>query len=400
MMSLTGLDRLACTEFVGRSARRLLFVLLAALLAASPARAAIVFGSKIFTESVILAEMGAQLVRSGGMEAEHRKELGGTRIMWSALLRGDIQCYPEYTGTLRAEIFAGQSLHDAAQLAQALSAQHVWASRSLGFNNTYVLGMKRAQAQRLGIAQISHLRSHPELRIGLSNEFLERPDGWPGLRNRYALPQADVRGLAHDLAYRGVASDSLDVTDLYSTDAEIAHYGLLALNDDLRFFPAYDALFVCRDDVPQSLRKVLNRLGGTIDATTMSRMNAAAKIDRRPESEVAAEFLRQKFAVEASTQSQDRWSRVLARTREHLAMVSISLGAAIVLALPLGVLGFLSSQRQPHRLCARGYVADAAGAGAAGVPDSLAGHRLRAGHRGTVSLQLAADTAWHAHGAR
>ncbi len=342
MTSLPRQDSLAWTDSAGPSARSglLCLALLATGLIAYPAGAAVVFGSKVFTESVILGEMGAQLARGAGMEVEHRKELGGTRILWSALLRGDIQCYPEYTGTLRAEIFAGQALHDDAQLKQALIGQQVWASRPLGFNNTYVLGMKRTQAQRLGIAQISQLRAHPELRFGLSNEFLERQDGWPGLRSRYALPQADVHGLAHDLAYRGIAGDSLDVTDLYSTDAEIAHYELLALNDDLQFFPAYDALFVCRDDVPQALRDALNRLGGAIDATTMSRMNAAAKIDRRPEKEVAAEFLRQKFAIDASMQPERRWSRVLARTSEHLAMVSVSLGAAILLALPLGVLAF------------------------------------------------------------
>jgi osmoprotectant transport system permease protein len=311
-----------------------------ALFAALPAGAAVTFGSKVFTESVILAEMGAQLVRSDGIQVEHRKELGGTRILWSALLRGDIHCYPEYTGTLRAEIFAGQALQEDAQLRQALSNLHVWASRPLGFNNTYVLGMTRARAQQLGIANLSGLRGHPELRFGFSSEFLERQDGWAGLRDHYALPQAQVRGLAHDLAYRGVVDNSLDVTDLYSTDAEIAHYDLVALTDDLRFFPTYDALFVCRDDVPPAVREGLNRLAGVIDATTMSRMNAAAKIDRRSENAVAGEFLRQRFSIKQQQQTEARWLRVLARTREHVAMVSVSLAAAIVLALPLGVLAF------------------------------------------------------------
>ena len=297
-------------------------------------------GSKKFTESVILAEAGVQLLQTDGQVAEHRKELGGTRILWSALVRGDIDCYPEYTGTLRVEIFASQPLQDDKQLLAALAAQHVWASRPLGFNNTYVLGMRREQAQQLGVDRLSQLAQHPELRFGFSNEFLERQDGWPGLRDRYRLPQSDIRGLAHDLAYRGVASKSIDVTDLYSTDAEIAHYDLVALQDDAKFFPAYDALFICRDSVPPAVRDSLNRLANTIDAARMSKMNAHAKLERQPEAAVAADFLKQTFAVQARQEADTRWSRIARHTREHLAMVAISLIAAILFATPLGALAF------------------------------------------------------------
>ncbi len=323
----------------GESHQRAWFAVLI-LLIALPGHAAIAVGSKVFTESVVLGEMATQLLRSEGQSAEHRRELGGTRILWSAMLRGDIQCYPEYTGTLRAEIFAGQSLHEGAQLQQALAREHVWASRPLGFNNTYVLGIKRGKAQALGIDSISQLTAHPELRLGFSNEFLERQDGWPGLRAKYRLTQANVSGLSHDLAYRALESDSLDITDLYSTDAEIAHYGLIALRDDLNFFPAYEALFVCRDDVAQSVRDTLDRLGGAIDATSMSHLNARTKLDRQPETAVAADFLKTYFKVEAVQQLDTRWSRIAGHTREHLAMVAVSLGAAILIALPLGIVAF------------------------------------------------------------
>ena len=340
-----------------RRAAAVAIVLLGAMLASAavPSATNVVIASKVFTESVILAETGVQLLQSEGQSAEHRKELGGTRILWSALLRGDIDCYPEYTGTLRAEIFASQflpppvagggqgggaKLDNDRQLIAALAAQHVWSSRPLGFNNTYVLGMRREQAQRLGIERISQLVRHPELRFGFSNEFLERQDGWPGLRDRYHLPQTDIRGLAHDLAYRGVASKAIDITDLYSTDAEIAHYDLVALADDAKFFPAYDALFVCRDTVPQAVRDTLDKLGGRFDAGLMSRMNARAKLDKQPEANVAADFLRDTFAVRTTQNSETRWTRIARHTREHLAMVAISLGAAILLATPLGALAF------------------------------------------------------------
>ena len=316
------------------------FILLCAASGLAAAAPPVVVASKVFTESVILADAGVQLLQAAGQSAEHRKELGGTRILWSALLRGDVDCYPEYTGTLRAEIFASRALQNDEQLIAALAQQHVWASRPLGFNNTYVLGMRRDQAQQLGIDRISQLAQHPQLRLGFSNEFLERQDGWPGLRDRYRLPQADVRGLAHDLAYRGVASNSIDVTDLYSTDAEIAHYDLVALKDDALYFPAYEALFVCRDTVSASVRTTLNKLGSQIDADLMSRMNARAKLDKVAEANVAADFLRDKFAVQSTVTADSRWTRIARHTREHLAMVAISLGAAILVATPLGALAF------------------------------------------------------------
>jgi osmoprotectant transport system permease protein len=187
---------------------------------------------------------------------------------------------------------------------------------------------------------MSQLAAHPELRLGFSNEFLERADGWPGLRARYQLPQENVRGLNHDLAYRGLADGALDVTDLYSTDAEIVQYNLVALADDAHYFPVYDALFVCRDDVGPRVREILERLAGRIDADAMTRMNARAKLEREPETQIAADFLRQQFNVESHPQERSRAERIWQRTREHLAMVAISLVAAILLAIPLGVLAF------------------------------------------------------------
>ena len=94
-------------------------------------------------------------------------------------------------------------------------------SRPLGFNDTYAIGMREEVAARLGIRTLSDLRNHPDLKFGFSNEFMERADGWPGLRDRYGLPQRDVRGLDHDLAYRALAAGEIQATDLYSTDAEI-----------------------------------------------------------------------------------------------------------------------------------------------------------------------------------
>src|SRR5690606_30071612 len=160
------------------------------------------------------------------------------------------------------------------------------------------------------------------------------------IRAYYRLPQTDVRGLSHDLAYRGLESRSLDLTDLYSTDAEIVHYDLTTLEDDARFFPAYDAIIVCRDDVPEEIRASLNRLEGRIDEAAMTRMNARAALDRQPETRIASRFLREQLDVASDAKVQSRAARIWQRTREHLAMVGISLGLAVLVAVPLGIIAF------------------------------------------------------------
>src|SRR5206468_2815859 len=130
---------------------------------AGTSRAAVHIGSKAFTESVILGEIAADLVRSAGTPAVHHRQLGGTRILWNALVKGEIDAYPEYTGTITQEILTGKGTEGEEALRGALAAEGVEMSRSLGFNDTYALGMKEEAAARLGIRTISDLRGHPEL---------------------------------------------------------------------------------------------------------------------------------------------------------------------------------------------------------------------------------------------
>jgi len=314
--------------------------IIAALFCAAPTSGEVVVGSKVFTESVILGELATQLLVGDRIEARHQRELGGTTVLWSGLLRGDVDCYPEYTGTLRGEIFAQSSLRSDDELRRALAQQHVWASQPLGFNNTYVLGMRRDVAAQRSIAKLSDLGKHPDLRLGFSNEFIDRGDGWPGVKRAYQLTHTDVRGMAHDLAYRAIAAQSIDVTDLYSTDAEIAYYDLVALEDDRAFFPAYDALFICRDDVSDATKHALNRLAHTIDASAMARMNARAKLDHVSEAQVAADFASQTLQASTLVQVDSRASRIAKRTLEHLGMVGLSLLIAVLVAVPLGVLAY------------------------------------------------------------
>ena len=318
---------------------------LSVLSAETPMR--ITVGSKAFTESVILAEVLRHLARHAGAEAVHQRQLGGTRVVWNALLSGDIDAYPEYTGTLLREILAGENLRTQAELQQALAARGVRMTDSLGFNNSYAIGVKQSLARQLDLRRISDLKNHPELVFGFGNEFMNRADGWPGLQQRYRLPQQKVRGLDHDLAYRGIDAGSLQVIDLYATDAEIEYYQLLALEDDLNYFPVYDAVIVYRADLEQRAPEVVaqfQRLAGAIDAAAMSRMNSRVKLHAQPDSVVAAAFLQQAFDLDVENRVRTAWQRFWKHTAEHLILVSVSLSAAIVLAIPLGILSARSAR--------------------------------------------------------
>ncbi len=315
---------------------------LALLLAAGTAWGAeVMIGSKKFTESVILGELLAHLARQAGDAPAHRRELGGTRVLWNALLAGGIDIYPEYTGTISQEILASQGLRGETEIRDALARRGIRMSRPLGFNNTYAIGMKREVATKLGIRTISDLRRHPELHLGFTNEFMDRGDGWPNLRDRYRLPHQSVRGLDHDLAYPAIAAGRIHATDLYSTDAEIRYYDLKVLEDDLGHFTAYHAVLLYRADLerraPGAIRAFL-RLEGRIPEGAMIRMNARAKLDKVPEARVASDFLVQALDIEARVEVETAGRRLLRHTREHLALVVLSLGAAVLVALPLGIL--------------------------------------------------------------
>lgn len=325
--------------------RRCLVTIAAAALgllvvAAQAIAATVTVGSKAFTESVILGDIASGVLRDGGFAVQHRRSLGGTRVLWEALLRGNIDIYPEYTGTIAREILAGAHLDSDVAVRAALATRGIAMTRSLGFNDSYAIGMRRAEAARLGIRSLSGLARHPELRFGFSNEFMDRGDGWPALRAAYALPQQNVRGLDHDLAYRALAAGEIDATDLYSTDAEIPYYGLSVLADDRHHFPSYDAVILYRADLAQRFPgavRALDRLEGQIDAARMAAMNAKAKIRHVPEARVAAVFLAEAIGVAGAVENETRAHRLLRTTGEHLSLVVVSLAAAIAIAIPLGI---------------------------------------------------------------
>ncbi|HEY1724454.1 MAG TPA: glycine betaine ABC transporter substrate-binding protein [Steroidobacteraceae bacterium] len=301
-------------------------------------------GSKNFTESVILGELLRLDAQRHGLVLEHRRAMGGSAILWRALLEGSIDAYPEYTGTLTQEL-----LHAAggnASLVDELRQRGLGISAPLGFEDRYALGVTQALAERLQLSTLSELSSHPELRFALSNEFMNRADGWPGLRSAYGLAPASVRGVDHSLAYRALADAVADVVDLYTTDPEIQGYHIRVLTDDRHYFPSYQAVWLYRLDSARQTPGLLAAMGdlaGRISEAAMQRMNAAAQLEHQDEAAVAQQFLQAQIPTSvapvtaATTRAPGLAARVGRRTLEHLQLVGVSLLLAMLIGLPLGV---------------------------------------------------------------
>lgn len=312
------------------------------LLLGSPAPAAepLRIGSKRFTESYILAEVLAQTARPHAA-VEVRQGLGNTAIVHAALRAGAIDVYPEYTGTLALELLKAAGPLTLDEMRAQLAPLGLGVDVALGFNDGYALAMRADVAQRLGIRSLSDLARHPTLRLGLSNEFIGRADGWPGLARRYALPQ-QPRGLDHGLAYDAVAGGQVDVIDIYTTDAKIGHLGLQVLADDAQHFPRYDAVLLYRLDLPQRFPaawQALRALAGRIDEPAMIRMNARAELDKVGFDTIARDFLAARTGRAGDGGFWARlWGPDLARlTGQHLALVAVSVLAATLLGVPLAM---------------------------------------------------------------
>lgn len=299
-------------------------------------------GSKAFTESIILGEIVTQTLRQQGLRAIHSRSLGDAAT-YQALVRGDIDAYTEYTGTLRQSIFKDRNITSRAELKTALAEEGLLMSEPWGFENSYSLGVMRDVATKLNLKTMSDLQGHPELRFGFTEEFLNRGDGWPPLREHYQLPQQNITSMAHELSYVALQAGDLDVVDLYTTDAEIPAYDLVALADDQDFFPEYAAVVLYRADlktrVPAAVAAI-KLLAGEIDEPTMQRLNSDVRIDKQSESAVAARFLNSTFGWEIAI-VEDTWQRKLWRnTRQHLFLVGVAMLLGSLVAIPLGVIAY------------------------------------------------------------
>jgi osmoprotectant transport system permease protein len=307
----------------------------------SSSAAEVIIGSKKFTESYVLGEIAKRTLIDAGIPAEHRQGMGGTIILWQALRGGQIDSYPEYTGTITQEILKRDDASSPEQIRESLARFGVGMTEPLGFNNTYALVMQRTKAQRLGVRTISDLQKYPELKIGLTHEFLDRQDGWRPLREHYVLPQQNVVGIDHALGYAALANSSIDVKDAYSTDAKIEQNDLVVLEDDLQFFPKYDAVFLFRLSMRADATAALRGLEGTLDEKRMIRLNAEAERTKsyakaadvyfnagapRPSGHLSPSNIGESFLHKLA-----RW------TLRHLQLAGFSLLLSVIFGIPLGI---------------------------------------------------------------
>lgn len=288
------------------TARLIAAFFLVFLTACGPAREErIVVGSKHFTEQVVLAELIAQhLEARTGMPVDRRFYLTGSYIAHQALLSGRIDMYVEYTGTALSAVLkqqpSGTSAEVLERVRRAYSEQYnLEVTEPLGFNNTFALVIRGEDAAHLGIRTLSQAAAYtPQWRAGFGYEFLERPDGYPGLAKTYQFKFAEPpRIMDMGLLYRALKEKQVDFVAGNSTDGSIAALGFVALEDDRHYFPPYDAVPIVRRDTIQrhpQVRKALAELAGKLSEEEMRRLNYAVDGEHRDVTDVVREFRQKK----------------------------------------------------------------------------------------------------------
>lgn len=322
-------------------------------------------GSKRFTESYILGEILARTA-APQVAVEHRQGLGNTAIVLAALEQKNIDVYAEYLGTISSEILKHKTPIPLEQVRRELAPLGLGVAVPLGFNNTYALAVR---GDTRNVRSLGDLAAHPELRLGLSHEFIGREDGWPGLARRYGLAQRP-QGLDHGIAYEALAQRQVDVIDIYSTDAKISQYGLRVLADEQHYFPRYDAMLLYRLDIAQRFPHAwaaLQQLQGKISERDMIAMNAEVEIQGRSFAEVARGWAQRQAGAPAAGKAGEvdpapgaanaGRDGLLAKlfdgnlgrlTRQHLVLVLFAVVLACIVGIPLGLLAaFRPRWRQP-----------------------------------------------------
>jgi osmoprotectant transport system permease protein len=334
----------------------------------------IIVASKPFGESYLLCEMFAQLLEGNGLAVERRPGLGATEVAFAALRSNAIDVYPEYTGTalvgiLHAPVTDQQRADPRAVFAAvARTFADRWGVRwlpPLGFQNTFAIAVRPETAAKYRLRTLSDLsREAANLRAGFTPDFLDRADALPGLVATYGLHLGDVKPLSTSVKYQALASGSVDVIDGYSTDGLLARYGLVTLDDDKHFFPPYEAAAMVSPRLarerPDAIA-ALTRLSGRLDEPRMRALNRRIEVDGQDVASVARDALRELGLAgpEGRTLSGppgepdkarptgasgfaiylwDRRATIAALTLQHIVMVAIALAAAVLVAVPLGLL--------------------------------------------------------------
>lgn len=262
----------------------------------------VVVGSKDFTESALLAEIVAQMLEARGVSVERRFELGGN-LPHEALISRTLDIYPEYTGTAFTAILRHAPVTDPRAVYEQVKREYadkfdVDVSSPLGFENTFAILVRGADARQLSLKTVSDAAPHtPKWRAGFGQDFMSRADGYPGFSKAYGLNFAEVREMDLSLTYIALSSRQVDLIAGNSTEGRIAQLDLVQLVDDKRYFPPYEAVYLVRSDtlarVPQ-LREALEKLANAISTDEMRQLNYEIDGNKRDPKEVVRNWLAQK----------------------------------------------------------------------------------------------------------
>lgn len=265
----------------------------------------VVIASKPMTEQYILAEMLTQLIeKHTDITVEQTLGIGGgTSNIQPGMVSGEIDMYPEYTGTgwlfvLKEELISDpMALYDAVKKSYDEEYAIAWLDL-YGFNDTYGIAIKNSLAEELGIETYSDLAEKGgSLRFGAEYDFFEREDGYPGLQETYGIDFDKTVEMDIGLKYEAIGSDEVDVINVFSTDGRLAQYDLKVLTDDLNFFPSYFCTTIVRNETLENypeLTDVLNMLAGQISDDEMTYMNYLVEINNEDPKQVATDFLNEK----------------------------------------------------------------------------------------------------------
>lgn len=262
---------------------------------------ALIIGSRNNTESIILSNLMGQLIEEKtGINVTYKENLGGSNVVWTAMLNGKIDVIPDYTGTIVINYYqetTGNADETLAKTKELVSADGITALESFGFNNTYTLALDEAEAESLGVKTFSDFaKVSDDFILGAVFEFIDRPDGLPGFQKEYDLQFKDVKGMDHGIMYRSINAKEVDVINSYTTDGQLQMYNLRVLEDDKGYFPPYHALPLVRTEVLEQYPEIgeaLLELAGKIDETAMQEMNSKVDNEGQMVELVAKEFLQE-----------------------------------------------------------------------------------------------------------
>jgi osmoprotectant transport system substrate-binding protein/osmoprotectant transport system permease protein len=257
----------------------------------------VVIASKDFTESIILAEIAGQLLEARGLSVERKFELGGN-LPHEALLSGTADVYPEYTGTAYTAILHHTPISDPRKVFDQVKQEYATnfnldISQPLGFENTFAILVRGADARRLNLKTISDAAPYtPRWRAGLGQDFMSRADGFPGFSKTYGLKFAEVREMDLSLTYIALSSRQVDLIAGNSTEGRIAKLDLAQLHDDRRYFPPYEAVYIVRRSaLSPELMEVLSKVANAISTEEMRQLNYEVDGNKRDVKDVVKEWV-------------------------------------------------------------------------------------------------------------